>query len=169
MKSETMNKKLPTQKFINDLLHEMIIDIIDENIPYKWIDDECPWDCSGEVELCSKKDLKEIKKNAIDEISFCCESFFDHFLHSIYVNRWEATYVSGMGKRWITYGSILHDDFEEWLYQSFEIFDEDGEYMDDGEEIYYKLQDMYTSFIKDNLKTNHRINIYFKKILAKIE
>jgi hypothetical protein len=167
---------LKTKKeiFINDIhliIVRIINNVIENNIPYKLESSEEPfindytgkmsYDYSGIAEKLIKSDLEKIMKP--DEIDFLYSSKLDKLLNEIYINEWRASYTSNRGKNWISYKDIIEEKYNEWKYEQFDIFDEDGEYIVNehinAEDIDSGLDDELELFIK-----TQKFDIYYARI-----
>ena len=154
------------------LCSKFLFDVIEENLPYMWIPEEEPfinkyngkisYDHSGKVEKMSCKNLKELAKNlGNNPASMCYCSELDELLSKIYVDLWEPSYISNCGKNFISYKDKLTDKFNEWKYNNFDLYDEDGNEL--NEELDIELDIALNNFLEST-----SIDMYYIKILKTI-
>ncbi|WP_291583949.1 hypothetical protein [Clostridium sp. UBA6640] len=154
---------------INLIISNFIFRIIEENVPYIWISEEEPfinqyngkisYDYSGKVEKMVANDLKEIVKNSPASMFYSSE--LESLLSEVHINQWIATHQSNFGKHWLNYKDLIEEKFNEWKYTNFNLYDEDGEEL--NEELDIELDDVFYKFLE---KTP--IDIYYAKILSRI-
>lgn len=160
-------------KEIDLLLSHIIMDVIEEHVAFKWEATKEPfinpyngrvsYDYSGGVRKMTKEDLKEIEKTlGENDASMIFESKLDELLDTIHINNWTATYTSNLGKHWISFRDLVEEKYNEWKYENFELYDEDGEEI--NEELAEELDDLFFSFFRN---TSHEM--YVAKLLKKIE
>lgn len=156
------------EKEIQNEIKKMIIEIIEKNIPHKWLYSIEPIynDYSGFVEKITKKEFWEfikenIKKEKIHYFDYR-ESEFENLFSIIYINEWEATYESNYGKNWISYFCLLQKKYGEWKYQNFPIWIEKEEDID--LELDIKLDTIFEKFIKNINGIEFYINKIFQSI-----
>ncbi len=153
------------------IISNIIMEIIEEHSPYQWMEtveafphpyrlDRISYDYSGEVKLMTKEEFQEIAGSLGKKEWY--SSKLEELLESLYINQWTATYVSNYGKNWISYMYLLQDKFDEWKYEHFQLYDENGNEVNEGLED--KLNQILYDFIEN---TSHEI--YSKKILKKWE
>lgn len=145
------------------MISKFIFYVIDENIPHIWFATEEPflnqyngnisYDYSGNVKIMTEADLKDIK-----DISPSLESF----LEEIYIDQWKPTYNSNYGKVWTNYKDLLQEYFDEWKYNNFDLYDEDGNEL--NEELEDNLDKIYYKFLEKK-----SFDIYYRKILDDIK
>lgn len=154
---------------------QIINDVIENNTPYKLVKDVEPfinqytgnisYDYSGDVEKIKKNDLKEILKS--NDYDFIYSSQLDKLLSEVYIDQWVASYESNRGKNWISYKCIVEENYDNWKYEFFDIFDEDGDYIIDNEinteYLEEQLDDILESFIREQ-----SLEIYYARILKTI-
>ncbi|WP_230322534.1 MULTISPECIES: hypothetical protein [Bacillus] len=97
-----------------------------------------------------------------NDVSVCFESKLDELLATIHIDRWTATYVSNLGKHWVSFKDLVEERYSEWKYANFELYDEEGEEMNEGLE--EELDDVFFSFFRD---TSHEI--YLAKLFKELE
>ncbi|ERI11691.1 hypothetical protein [Aneurinibacillus aneurinilyticus] len=151
------------------IISNLIMKIIEQHSPYQWVKteeafphpyklDRISYDYSGEVKLMTKEEFQEIVANLGKKEWY--SSKLEELLESLYINQWTATYVSNCGKSWINYMNLLQDKFDEWKYKHFQLYDEDGNEVNEG------LEDRLNQILYDFIEnTSHEI--YSKKILKK--
>jgi hypothetical protein len=82
-------------------------------------------------------------------------STLDKLLSNIYIDQWVPTYVSNYGKHWVSYKDLLEEKFREWKYANFELYDEDGNEL--NEEMEEKLDEIFYEFLeKLHMKFMHK-------------
>jgi len=166
------NYNLSLQEF-NTILSKFLMETIEENSPHKWIYDEEPfinqyngklsYDYSGKVEPLSVLELKEfIDSLGNGEDSDIYESCLDELLENLYVGYWEASYISNRGKNWVSYKDVFERKFNDWKYENFDLYNEDGEEL--NEELEEKLDNSFCEFLK---KTSHLI--YSAKMIKELK
>lgn len=160
-----------TEKEIGLIISNFLIEIIEKNIPHKWVGKEEPfhniyngrisYDYSGEVVKMSIIDFKNILTDYSPNFIYVSE--LDMLFQEIYINRWEPSYESNRGKNWISYKDILEEKYNEWKYESFELYDDDGNYTQqeeaDMEDVDIKLDELLQDFL-----TATSIDLYYAKI-----
>jgi len=159
---------------IKQNISKLIMEIINTNIPYKWIAGEVPfenrygktsYDYSGDVAKMTIKDFEEINSNLneiINDSGYFC--MLEALLSSVYINSWSATYCSNRGKNYINYYNLLQNSYEEWKSDNFDFTDEEG-YLDEEKfnQLNSRLNDIFDLFI-----SNEQIDLYYEAILKTI-
>lgn len=151
------------------IVSNFIFDVIEENSPYMWIAEDEPfinqysskisYDHSGKVEKMTYSDLKQMVKDLGKKpVSVCYSSELEELLSEIYINKWTPSYESNRGKNWTSYKEVLEEKFDEWKYENFNLYDEEGN--DLNEELEFDLDQILYDFLKDT-----SIDIYYSKIL----
>lgn len=125
---------------------ECIKEFLDSTIPYVHYDTEEPYvnkytgkigyDRSGDVRKANKKDiLKIVNELGTWEYSrMCYENDFDEFISSLKTGNWSPSYQPGCGKNWDTFKEEIERNFNEWMYETFDVYDvETGDCNDDLE------------------------------------
>lgn len=107
-----------------------------------------------------------IKDYTIKEEFF--ESKLQEILDSINTGNTKATYTSGCGLSHETYLEKLKEDFEYWIYETYAIFDEDGEYYEDAEDFEYSLHDVIAKFIEE-LDLTFYLKLIERNIYSRIQ
>ncbi len=152
------------------VISNLIIEVIEKNTPYQWIQtvepfphpykyDKISYDYSGETIPMIKEEFQKMAKD-LDKDQWYT-SKLHKLLDSVYIDEWVASYISNLGKSWISYFELLEDKFNEWKYDNFQLYDEDGNELD--EDLEMELDDIFYDFIKN---TSHEL--YYKKILKKL-
>jgi hypothetical protein len=155
------------------IISKFLFEIIEENTPYVSIPEEEPfinkyngkisYDYSGKVEKMELHNLKEIVKSlGKNPVSICYSSKLEEMLSEIYIDQWVPSYVPNCGKDWINYKYILEEKFNEWKNENFDLYDEDGNEI--NEELESNLDDILYDFFE-----NTSIDIYYQKILRKLK
>lgn len=169
-KNNSLIHEIEIYTLISNLLHN----VIEENEPHIWYKTEEPfissytgklsYDYSGEVRKMTLEELIDLKENlGLSEYAqVCCESNLDELLSRIYINQWSASYTSNYGKNWITFKDLLEESFNDWKYESFEIYDEDGEEIVENLDI--SLDEVLVKFLKET-----DFELYYKKVLNQIK
>ena len=150
------------------VISNLLVKIIEQYTPFQWEQttetfphpykiDKISYDYSGEVKPMTKEEFQEIVSNLGGEEGY---SKLEELLSSIYINQWTATYTSNHGKHWINYMDLLQNKFNEWKYEHFQLYDEDGNELNEGLEM--ELDQSLYDFMEN---TSHEI--YAKKILMK--
>lgn len=154
--------------FVNEdqihlIVSKFIIDVIEENEICKWVYAEEPfynfhknkvsYDYSGEVVKMSLNEFENIAQNS---------SSLEELLHELYVDRWEPTFISNYGKRWVDFLQLVNEKYDEWKYGNFELYDEDGNEL--NEELEIKLDETLRNFLE-----NAPMEFYIKKIEQKLK
>lgn len=158
---------------IDLLLSHMVMSVIEEHVAFKWEATEEPfmnhysgrvsYDYSGEVKKMTKEDLKEIEKTlGENDVSVCFESKLDELLEAIHINSWIPTYASNWGKHWVSFKDLFEEKYREWKYDNFELYDEEGNEMNEGLE--EELDDLFYSFLRDT-----SYEVYLAKLLKALE
>lgn|SRR5574344_180667 len=120
-------------------IEEFKAQVLIENKPYKWVMTEEPFqniygklcfDYSGKVEPME-----------LDEYN---SKILNNELDDIYIDQWEATYTSNMGKAFITYEELIRDKYTTYLYENYPIYNEETEEYDDDLEM--KLEDVFYEY-----------------------
>lgn len=103
-------------------IEEFKAQVILDNKPHRWIMTEEPfqnlygklcYDYSGEVEPMDTDEYNfKISHNELDDI---------------YINQWEATYISNMGKAFISYEKLIKDKYTSYLYENYPLYNEETE------------------------------------------
>jgi hypothetical protein len=140
-------------------ISHLLMEIIEQYTPFQWEQTSEAF-YSGEVRPMAKEDFQEIVSNLGEKEWY--SSKLEELLSSIYINQWTATYTSNHGKHWTNYLDLLQDKFNEWKYEHFQLYDEDGNELNDGLEM--ELDQIFYDFIEN---TSHEI--YAQKILMKWE
>lgn len=151
------------------IISNLITEIIEHHTPCKWVKtveafphtyklDRISYDYSGEVKSMTKEDFQEIVANLGKKEWY--SSKLEELLESLYVNQWTAAYASNYGKHWVSYMNLLQDRFDEWKYENFQLYDEDGNELNEGLED--ELNQTLCDFIES---TSHEM--YSKKIFKK--
>jgi hypothetical protein len=66
-----------------------------------------------------------------------------------------STYVSNYGKHWGSYKDLLEEKFREWKHANFELYDEDGNEL--NEELEEKLDEIFYEFLENTrMKFMHK-------------
>jgi hypothetical protein len=154
------------------LISNMLIEVIETYIPHKWVDTVEPfmnryngrisYDYSGEVKEMTQEEFKEILLTLRkSEMPLFYLPLLDKLLSNIYIDQWVPTYVSNYGKHWVSYKDLLEEKFREWRHANFELYDEDGNEL--NEELEEKLDEIFYEFLEN---TSHEI--YAQKILKSI-
>lgn len=136
-----------------------IITCFVEPLPHPYKLNTVSYDYSGEVKGMNKAEFQKIVSALGDQEWY--SSKLEELLHSLYINQWTPTYTSNYGKHWVDYIDLLRDKFNEWKYENFQLYDEDGNELD--EELELELDGCLYDFLEH---TSHEI--YVKKILKKI-
>ena len=92
----------------------------------------------------------------------CYVSELDELLSEIYIDQWEASYMSNYGKNWMSFKNLIEQDFNNWKYENFEVFDEDGEEI--VEDLDIMLDDVLVAFLEET-----HYDLYFRKIANTIK
>ena len=92
------------------------------------------YDRSGEVREATAYDINIILEEA-QEPEGWHDSAFQQLLSELKTGNWQATYMSGCGKHWITFEDLIEDEYNEWKYKNFELYDEDGNELDEDLEM----------------------------------
>lgn len=159
-------------EYIKLEISNMIINIIEKNIPHKWLPTTEPfinkyngrisYDKSGEVCKISETDLKKIiKEIERKQNTICYSPPLEVLLEQIKIDKWTATYRSNYGKHWISYNDILKGKFNYWKYNNFKIND-NGNYAD--HKLYSCLDNIFYDFIE-----NAPYKFYSAKLLAELK
>lgn len=158
-------------KDINLVISGIIVEVIEENIPHKWIALEEPfeniyngrisYDHSGVVQRMSVDDLKTLVNNY--DPNFIYSSELDSLLSEIYIDNWTASYESNRGRNWICYKDLAEEKFSEWKYKNIIMWDEEGEYIEknglDMELVDIELDGLFEAFLKDT-----SMDLYYSRI-----
>lgn len=88
---------------LRELVQDLIIGSIDDEMIHyeKYWDDWCTWDCSG-----------EIRPNGHIDLNLTIEDFLENELTGARM----ATFTSGCGWNYLTYGDDIEDDIRDWSY-----------------------------------------------------
>jgi hypothetical protein len=151
------------------VISNLIMEIMEQHAPYQWVKtaeaflhpyklDRISYDYSGEVKPMTKEEFLEIVADLGKEEWYT--SKLEELLESLYINQCTATYISNHGKHWISYMNLLQDKFDEWKYEHFQLYDEDGNELNEGLED--ELNQTLCDFIEN---TSHEI--FSKKMLKK--
>lgn len=153
-------------------ISNMIINIIEQNSPYRWLPDCKPfvnryngkisYDKSGEVYRMSREDLKKIiVKIERSQLDTCIFSPLQTLLEEIKIDKWIATYRPNCGKHWVSYNDILKSKFEYWKYNNLQADNigchKDEKFADD-------LDNIFLDFIE-----NASYKFYSAKLLMEIK
>lgn len=160
-------------EYINLEISNMIINIFEKNIPYKWLPTTEPfinkyngrlsYDKSGEVCRMREEDLKEIIKEIERKpLAVYYSSKLQELLLEIKLDSWIATYESNYGKHWISYSDKLEETFNNWKYENFLLVDEAENYIDN------KLEETLDGIYYDFMK-NAPYKFYSTKLLKEIK
>lgn len=136
-------KRLDEQE-ISLVISKLLGDIIEKYPPYQWVKtvesfphpyqfNKVSYDYSGDVEPMTKEVFQNIVKNLGAKEWY--SSSFEELLHDIHINQWKPTFISNCGKDWISYHGLLQDAYDDWKYEHFELYDEDGNELDENFEI----------------------------------
>lgn len=158
---------LPKQE-IERLISNMLMAVIEENEPFQWIKTEEPfynpyknkisYDYSGEVRPMAKEEFQGIVANLGGKEWY--SSKLEELLSLVYINRWEPTYMSNYGKNWLNYKDLLQRKFSDWKYENFDLYDEDGNEL--NEELEIEIDEVLYTFLE---QISHEM--YARKILRK--
>ena len=161
---ERLNKKE-----IEQVISGLLMEIIEQYPPFQWVltieafdhpykVGKISYDYSGEVKPMTREEFEEIVSNLGEKEWY--SSKLEELLSSIHINRWTATYISNYGRHWVNYMDLLLEKFNEWKYNNFQFYDEDGNEINEGLEI--ELDEILDDFIE-----NSSHEIYAKKISKK--
>lgn len=147
------------------VISNLLNNIIEENIPFTLVESEEPfynvykdkisYDYSGEVIEMTKEDLDDLVQSIDKEDLEIYTSPLDKLISNIYINQWTPSYVSNLGKNWISYEYILTMEYNDWKYDNFILYDEENDIEFDDLEI--DLDEILYNFIKE---TSHVLYIY---------
>ncbi len=169
-----LNGSLISKEEILSIITKLLHKVIETNTPYVWYETEEPfinmysgnlsYDYSGEVRKMSLDELTNIKeKLGLSEYAeVCYVSELDELLSEIYIDQWEASYMSNRGKNWMSFKNLIEQDFNNWKYENFEVFDEDGEEI--VEDLDIMLDDVLVAFLEET-----HYDLYFRKIANTIK
>ncbi|AMQ22519.1 hypothetical protein A0V43_04160 [Geobacillus sp. JS12] len=134
------------------------MEVIQTHIPHQWIYNAEPfinpyngkisYDYSGEVRKMKKEEFAELVRSLgrSKGSRFYC-SPLDELLNNVYIDQWVPTYMSNYGKRWVTYCDLLRETFDQWKYSHFEIYDEDGNEV--NEDLNLQLDEIFEDFLEN--------------------
>lgn len=117
------------------VISNLLMEIIEQYTPFQWMQtiesfphpykvDKNSYDYSGEVKPMTKEEFQEII-SSLGKAEWY-SSKLEELLSSVYINQWTATYISNHGKHWVNFMDLLQDKFNEWKYEHFQLYDEDG-------------------------------------------
>lgn len=91
---------------------------------YNDYSDRDSYDYSGEVEKITRKDIIDNHKDVnkildLEYIAIDENSSLDELFNNIYIDNWEASYISNYGKTWTNFTSLLIQNFEEWFSEKY--------------------------------------------------
>ena len=143
---EMTKARLTKERF--EMLKEKAYEVCSTLRPYEWYDDGCPYDRSGNVRKMTLEEFTEI-------------SYYENPLEEIYTNVSVATFMSGYGLRWMTFGEYIkkevEDEFNNKYMDKFYDFDKGEYYSDEHEiaeiEVEGNSEEMFDSFIIKNKDT----------------
>ncbi|MED4923779.1 hypothetical protein P9743_06010 [Anoxybacillus geothermalis] len=145
-------------RHIPQLIARMLMEVIQTHIPHQWIytvepfinpyNGKISYDYSGEVRKMKKEEFAELVRSLgrSKGSRFYC-SPLDELLNNVYIDRWVPTYMSNYGKRWVTYCDLLRETFDQWKYSHFEIYDEDGNEV--NEDLNLQLDEIFEDFLEN--------------------
>ena len=83
----------------------------------------------------------------MDTDEYNCK-IFNNELDDIYIDQWEPTYISNMGKAFISYEKLIKDKYTSYLYENYPLYNEETEEYDDDLEM--ELEDVFYEYFKKN-------------------
>lgn len=142
---------------------EIIADVCNNTTPYNWVNENyVTWDSSGKVKVMTTNELQNIVNNL--QLEKCCyDNPLEELLNEIYIDESRASYVSGCGLFWTCYYNLIEEKFEEWLYDKYDVWDEDGEYLEGMEDFEFECKDIFRNVIETS-----SIDIYVQMIKKNI-
>ncbi len=158
--------ELDTQA-VNLVIARLLGKIIEQYPPHQWTKTEeafphpyqfnkVSYDYSGEVEPMTLETFQDLVNKLGNDHWY--SSKFEELLHNIYINRWVPTFTSNFGKHWQCYHDLLFDAYNDWKYTHFELYDEDGNELD--EELENNLNECFEDFIHQTSP-----ELYVKKMM----
>jgi hypothetical protein len=177
--SETIKRYVEEQKKKGGVIMEkqeivlvisnLLTEIIEQYTPFQWVKtaepflhpykvDKISYDYSGEVKPMLKEEFQEIVSTLGNQEWY--SSKLEELLHSLHINQWTPTYTSNYGKHWVNYMDLLQDKFNDWKYEHFQLYDEDGNEL--NEDLEMELDQCLYDFLEH---TSHEM--YVRKIVKK--
>ena len=145
---------------IKNKIKEITVYICKTENPYFWKNEnDVSWDGSGKVYPMTIEDLNEICSQNMQFHT----SKLEQILDCTYINQFVPSYISGYGKSWKTYKNLIEEELEEFLYDNWDFFDEEGYYLDDMEDFYYNALDLLQDFLEQTKE-----DIYIELIKNKV-
>ncbi len=152
-----------TEYQIEKIIRELTIKIITDYVPHKWVLTEDPfqnqyngrtsYDYSGEVEKMTKQNIEQLYKEV---------SSLEELLDRLYIDRWKSSNQPNRGKDWVTFNNLLYEEYKEWIYDNFEVYDKETD--DYIEDVYFGLEDSLVGFL-----SNEPAYKYIEKIKSMCE
>lgn len=164
-----VNNREVSREEIELVISKIICEIIAERRPYVYVSGEEPfinkytgnisYDYSGDVRKMKEEDLKELIEKLDQRIY---SSLLDQLLEGTYINSWRASYISNYGKFWYSYKDLAREAFDEYKYETFEMYNEEDDDIDEDKDI--ALDEIFEDFIE---KTDYKI--YLKRLRNRIK